>query len=104
MKDNINITSSDYWYKIVDFLQQNWGVIETTDTDCTIYFFGDTAGIFDQINFRSLDEAKQALIRNEFKQYDNDEKAQEFIVKPKPPFHYQSHPNGQIYSSGRYWQ
>lgn len=104
MDDKINIKSTDYWFKVVEFLQQNWGVIETTDSGCTIYFFGDTAGVFDQLEFSSVDEAETALRRNGFARYDDDKKAQEFIAKPRPPFHRQSHPNGPIYSSGRFWQ
>ncbi len=99
-----SITSTDYWFKVVEFLQQNWGVIEEGKSGCTVYFFGDTAGIFDQIEFDSVSEAEEALKRNGFAKYEDDKKAQEFIAKPEPPFHTQPHPNGPIYSSGRFWQ
>ena len=104
MEEIPNITNTDYWFKVVEFLQQNWGVIETTESGCTVYFFGDTAGIFDQIDFNSVSEAEAALRRNGFGKYEEDKKAQEFIAKPEPPFQWQPHPNGPIYSSGRYWQ
>jgi len=104
MEEVPNITNTDYWFKVVEFLQQNWGVIEPAESGCTVYFFGDTAGIFDRIDFNSVSDAEVALKRNGFAKYKDDNKAQEFIAKPVPPFRMQPHPNGPIYSSGRYWQ
>jgi len=103
MEEELDIKSTDYWFKVAEFLQQNWGVIESTESGCTVYFFGDTAGVFDQIDFQSIQEAEEALRRNGFARYGEDTKAQEFIAKPKPPFRRRPHPNGPIYSSGRYW-
>ena len=51
-----------------------------------MYFFGDTAGVFDQLDFHSIQEAEYALRRNGFARYEDDENVQEFIAKPKPPF------------------
>ena len=68
------------------------------------FFFGDTAGVFDRLRFPSMAEAEIALLRNGFKRYDTDEKAKEFISKPEPPFLEGAHPNGPIYSSGRFWK
>ena len=45
-----NITNTDYWFKIVDFLQQNWGVIESAEDKIIVYFFGDTASVFREFN------------------------------------------------------
>jgi hypothetical protein len=104
MEQSPNITNTDYWFKVVEFLQQNWGVIEVTASGCTVYFFGDTAGIFDKIGFSSISDAEAALKRNGFSRYEDDKKAQELIAKPTPPFRMQPHPNGPIYSSGRYWR
>jgi len=102
--DEFNFKSTDYWFKIVEFLQQNWAVIEPNDSDaCRVYFFGDTSGVFDQLDFESIEEAEKALIRNGFRKYDDDKKAQEFIAKPHPPFRKPPHPNGPIYSSGKFW-
>ena len=66
--------------------------------------FGDTAGIFDQLDFNSAEDAGEALRRNGFSRYEEDKEAQEFIAKPEPSFRRRSHPDGPIYSSGRYWQ
>lgn len=104
MEEEFNITNTEYWFKIVKFLQQNWSDIKETDSGCTVYFFGDTAGIFDQLDFHSISEAGEALKRNVFARYDEDKKAQEFIAKPNPPFRKQPHPHGPIYSPGRYWK
>lgn len=98
------ISSQDYWFKIVDFLQQNWAVIEPSGSGtCTVYFFGDTSGVFDEMSFTSAEEAETALCRNGFKRFDEDAEAQKFIAKPQGPFERRPHPNGPIYSSGRFW-
>jgi hypothetical protein len=104
--NEIEIRSRDYWFKIVEFLQQNWALIDqdANGPGCTVYFFGDTAGVFDRLRFPSVAEAEVALLRNGFKRYATDPKAQEFIAKPEPPFWESRHPNGAIYSSGRYWK
>ncbi len=87
-----------------DFLQQNWALIdETPNNSVIVYFFGDTSGVFDQLSFALKTEAETALRRNSFTFYDEDVKAQEFIAKPNPPFYQANHPNGLIYSSGKYW-
>lgn len=104
MNDEIEINSTDYWFKIVEFLQQNWGVIEETKLGCIVFFFGDTAGVFDQMEFASVEQAEEALKRNGFAKYEEDRNAQEFITKPQAPFRRCTHPNGSIYSSGKYWQ
>ncbi len=103
-EQRIEISSRDYWFKVIDFLQQNWALIdENADGAAIVYFFGDTSGVFDQMNFPTKAEAETALHRNGFNLYDEDAKAQEFIAKPSPPFHRANHPNGLIYSSGKFW-
>jgi hypothetical protein len=103
--DEFNFKSTDYWFKIVEFLQQNWAVIEPDDSGaCGVYFFGDTSGVFDQLNFSSIEDAESSLVRNGFRRYDDDKQTQEFIAKPQPPFRKHPHPNGPIYSSGRFWR
>ena len=104
--ETVEIRSRDYWFKIVEFLQQNWALIDedANGAGCTALFFGDTSGVFDRLRFSSVTEAELALLRNGFKRYDTDEKAREFIGKPGPPFWESTHPNGPIYSSGRFWK
>ena len=100
----VEIRSRDYWFKIVEFLQQNWALIDATPEGCTVFFFSDTSGVFDRLTFPSVADAEAALRRNGFARYAEDKKAQEFIAVPQPPFHEQPHPSGPIYSSGSYWR
>ena len=103
--EEFNFQNTDYWFKMVEFLQQNWAVIESNESGaCIVYFFGDTVGVFDQLDFESVADAKDALIRNGFRRYDDDKKAQEFISKPQPPFRKHPHSNEPIYSSGKFWR
>jgi len=104
MTSNIEITSSDYWFKVVEMLQQNWALIEPTQTGCVVYFIGDTSGVFDQMEFDTVAEAQKQLQINGFGRYSEDKHAQNFITPPQPPFHESKHPNGAIYSSGRFWK
>ena len=107
MKTNkpVSIQSRDYWFKIVEFLQQNWALIEPSadGTGCIVFFFGDTSGVFDRLEFVSVEEAETALIHNGFARFAADKNAQGFLAAPKPPFHESKHPNGNIYSSGKFW-
>ncbi|OGC77256.1 MAG: hypothetical protein A2Z27_01275 [candidate division Zixibacteria bacterium RBG_16_50_21] len=101
---HVEISSRDYWFKIVEFLQQNWALIDSSsDGGCTVFFFGDTSGVFDRLTFPTVAKAEKALHRNGFARFADDKKAKEFIAIPQPPFKESTHPNGQIYSSGRYW-
>ena len=105
MEEQVNIQSREYWFKVVEMLQQNWALIdESKEGSCVVYFVGDTSGVFDEMEFQSKDEAEYALRRNGFARYKEDKRAQEFITPPEPPFHYRQHPNGPIYSSGRFWK
>ena len=90
--------------KIVDFLQQNWALIEdVADGVLVVYFLGDSGGVFDKLTFRSRREAELGLRRNGFRRFDEDEKINSFLAAPTDPFHWDEHPNGRIYSSGRFW-
>jgi hypothetical protein len=103
----INITeklAKDPWFKVVDFLQQNWAVIVNRSTDVLIVFYGDTCGVFDEISYSSIEGAKQALKRNGFAKFCDDKQAQTYISLPNGEFREKAHPNGRIYSSGRYWK
>ena len=103
-RDIIEIRSRDYWFKIVEMLQQNWALIDMDPMgSCVVYFLHDGSGVFDEIHFRSDQEAQSQLKQNGFHRYADAIKAQSFIDTPKPPFYKDSHPNGPIYSSGRYW-
>ena len=95
----------DFWFKVVEFLQQNWAMIEVSeDGSCEIVFIGDAGGVFDSLTYESQMLAIEGLKRNGFVRYADDAEAQEVIAPPEPPFEKSEHPNGPIYSSGKYWK
>lgn len=96
--------AKDPWFKIVDFLQHNWAVVIEGEDNVLVVFYGDTSGVFDEMVFPTRDEAEQALRRNGFSKFLEDKRAQEFIGLPRGEFVERSHPNGRIYSSGRFWR
>ncbi|WP_242333341.1 hypothetical protein [Anaeromyxobacter sp. SG66] len=101
----IEIRSRDYWFKVIEMLQQNWALVDDDASGCaTIFFFDDGAGVFDRLVLPSMADADRALIRNGFSRFAEDPEAQTFIRAPEPPFRERSHPNGRIYSSGRFWK
>ena len=105
MNHPIPISSPDYWFKVIAMLQQNWALIETISTECCrVFFISDTSGVFDELEFSDLAAAEAALRRNGFARFEEDIEAQQFLTRPLPPFHRRPHPNGPIYSSGRYWR
>lgn len=105
MQEQVEITTTDYWFKVVGMLQQNWALIDVSKEGCCkVYFIDDTSGVFDEMDFPSAEEAAAALHRNDFARYVEDEQAQQFIRPPEPPFYQRAHPNGPIYSSGRFWR
>jgi hypothetical protein len=101
--EEIAIASRDYWFTVTSFLQQNWALIDPTETGVTVWFFGDTSGVFDQLAFGTAVEAERALRRNGFRRYAEAPDAHEVIPCPEPPFWLGEHPSGPIYSSGRFW-
>lgn len=102
----INITeeeSKNPWIKIVGMLQQNWALIIKQKNKVLIVFFDDFCGIFDEIAYDSVEDAKQSLTRNGFSLFNEDKEVQSFVSTPQGKFHEITHINGKIYSSGRYW-
>ena len=104
MNDPVPIQSQDYWFKAIEMLQQNWALIDPTDQSVTVYFVNDTSGVFDEMHFESVQVAEQALLLNGFSRFSEDPRAAEFLHPPEPPFSHHPHPNGPIYSSGRFWK
>jgi hypothetical protein len=105
--DNLKIDFgiAEYWVKVVDFLQQNWALISEDDNGCArINFISDTGGIFDELDFESINHAREALIANRFREFSDSPDLQSFLHPPAAPFHQSAHPNGPIYSSGRFWR
>ena len=96
---DVDIQSRDFWFKVVEMLQQNWALIDpfADSTNVCVFFFGDTGGVFDRLILPTRQEAECALRRNGFRRYDEDVEAQKFLLRPSPPFREQYHPNGRIY-------
>lgn len=104
-KKEVHIANEHYWMKVVDFLQQNWAVIEHKQNKIIVFFFDDLAGIFDSIEYDDEETAERELRFNGFSPYDEEsEETHQVIPKPAPPFYESAHCNGAIYSSGRYWR
>lgn len=99
----VSIDSREYWFKIVEFLQQNWALVDPHEQGAIVWFIGDTSGVFEEMLFASKEMAEDALRRNGFRRFARDPEAQSFLRPPEPPFVRRAHPNGPIYSSGRFW-
>jgi hypothetical protein len=105
MSANFDLTSTDFWVKVVGMLQQNWALIEEGPGKAArVHFITDTSGVFDEIAFTSTEAATGALVRNGFRRFAEQPDLQSFLRPPTAPFHHNEHPNGPIYSSGRYWR
>ena len=106
MDDPVEIQSRDYWVKVVEMLQQNWALIDPAakDEGVIVYFVHDLSGVFDRLTFPSKVAAEAALRHNGFSKFSADPKLGEFLTPPPPPFREAKHPNGPIYSSGRFWR
>jgi hypothetical protein len=82
----------------------NWALVDSAgpESGCTAYFFHELSGVFDRLSFGSLDAAQAELRLNGFSRL-AEEPATDW-TPPQPPFYEARHPNGLIYSSGRFWR
>ena len=100
----MHIASTDFWFKLVGMLQQNWALIDTEPAGgVTVWFIDDGSGVFDQMRFPTAKLAAAALRNNDFQRLAANPGAREFISPPGPPYSRTLHPNGPIYSSGQFW-
>lgn len=105
MADAVQTNSRDFWFKVVGMLQQNWALVDADEEGrATVYFVHDGSGVFDRMTVESVRYAEDGLARNGFRRLAAEHKAREFLSPPASPFTESSHPNGPIYSSGRYWK
>lgn len=92
-----------WWVKIVEMLQQNWALPVTLDGKHALLFVSDRSGMFDRIDFDDIWSERRALVNNGFVEFARDPGLQEFLAPPTFPLSIKPHPNGFIYSSGRFW-
>ena len=86
-------------------LEQNWALIEAHEGGAArVYFISDASGVFDEITFPSESVASEALDRNGFTRFAMSANLRSLLNPPAPPFRRAAHPNGAIYSSGRFWR
>ncbi len=105
MSETVEIKSQDFWVKVVEMLQQNWALVDCQeDNSVRVCFVNDTSGVFDEMGFQSINHAETALKRNGFCRFSSALDLQTFLRPPNPPFRRANHPNGPIYSSGRFWR
>jgi hypothetical protein len=97
-------TDGGLWVKVVGMLQQNWAMLAFDGDGVTIRFIDDASGIFDRIHVPEMREAERQLRCNGFAPFDPQDPETGFLRAPEPPFSERSHPNGAIYSSGRFWR
>ena len=103
--NTVEIKSRNYWFKVVEFLQTNWALIDERENGTAhVWFLNDVSGVFDEMDFPSLGDAVDGLMRNGFDLYDKAEQVHKFLAPPNSEFKREPHPNGNIYSSGRFWK
>ncbi len=100
----VPIRSRDYWFKGLENHQTNWCLIDAgADRSVIAYFFHELSGVFDRLKFETAAQADAELRFNGFVRLaecpDLDQSS-----APLPPFRTDRHPNGPIYSSGRFWR
>ncbi len=101
----VDIKSRDYWEKVLENHQTNWALVENGPARTTVFFMHELSGVFDRLTFPSRIEAEAGLYANGFRRPEIPPgwpKAHP-PGAPQPPFFEDSHPNGPIYSSGRFW-
>lgn len=100
----VRIASENFWFKVVDFLQQSWAIVDVKGSECTVWFVNDGSGVFDRLEFASASTALRALHFNGFRRFrELDGQVPSARAAPRPPYRATSHPSGKIYSSGRFW-
>ena len=103
--DSKEVPSDRLWFKVVEFLQTNWAIIDDQSNGTVrVFFINDNSGVFDVMSFKSLEEAVSGLVDSGFDLWAKNLEVQEFLIPPLQPFKYDAHPNGRIYSDGKFWK
>ena len=103
--DSKEVPSDRLWFKVVEFLQTNWAIIDDQSNGrVRVLLINDNSGVFDAMSFESLEEAVSGLVDSGFDLWAKNLEVQEFLIPPLQPFKYDAHPNGRIYSDGKFWK
>jgi hypothetical protein len=103
MTEEISTESRDYWFKIVEFLQQNWALVYPHEREAIACSSEIPRASSIRLSSRRL-RKRSGLTRNGIRRFADDPKAQTFLLPPEPPFTRWARPNDPIYSSGRFWR
>jgi hypothetical protein len=82
------IKSREYWYTYVDGVGEYWALIDKQKDKYTIFFIvvsSNESVIFDRLHFDSIENATQALIRNQYSKVEESNKTL-YPKIPQPPF------------------
>jgi hypothetical protein len=124
MREEVKINFDEYWCKPDEEFQFHWALIEERENgECTVYFintvpsqqevekvrqqipqwhppYHSETGIFDQMEFSNIEEAKAALRRNGIKPNSERTIDLEYGIPPKPPFYRINYQYGPGYTTG----
>jgi hypothetical protein len=74
----------DYWFKVIEMLQQYCALIDSGVEDVVVYFFSDTSGVFDEMRFPSQEAATRELPTNGLRRISADARAPSFLRCTEP--------------------
>ena len=101
----LDLGQTGYWIKYVGFMVHTWCVIrdDAVTGNCRVWFFDDTAAVFDFMDFKNRPSAVNALGSNGFAPFDPADE------RPESPIAWNDHNEffwspRRIYSSGQYWR
>ena len=101
----VRIRSSNYWFKISEFLQTDWALIdENDDGTASVRFITDSSAVFDELHFTTLEAAVKGLLANGFDIFYINDEVKDVLVPPKPPFKRKTDQRSPIYSSKKFWR
>jgi hypothetical protein len=103
------ISNRDWWVKVLGMLSHNWALVERNpDGSATVYFFqdtpqGDRPAIIDSLEFPSVLNARQGLLRYDFKILST-YPGPWMGCEPKGLIYDSRTEQNKIYSNGKFWR
>lgn len=90
-----------FWFKFVEFQQENWALMEEDNGKYILYFFDATKGVFDFIEYDTEIVLRKELMYNSFERYEKEAFQMEI---PEGEFYVSEQAHRRIYSSGKFWK